>query len=79
MTYDYTKRGKEEPMFSCLLCKFNTGNKYNFNRHLTTAKHKKMTIIDKEREKDNKQYCCENCGKRYKHRQGLSFHRKKCK
>jgi hypothetical protein len=64
--------------FTCEKCNFNCSNKKDFNRHLNTAKHVRIT-------KDNNskqlplllEYTCE-CGKCYKHKSGLCKHKHKC-
>jgi len=70
--------GNEESSFSCECCKYSTSSKYNYERHLSTAKHIKMTNRVNNGGKKSKKYLCEDCGKSYKYRQGLSFHRKTC-
>ena len=52
--------------FICKMCKYNTNNKSNFNRHLKSKKHIK-----------NCENVCE-CGKLYKTRSGLWKHKKIC-
>ena len=37
---------KHQNNYSCLLCDFTCSNKYNFNQHLLTAKHKKMMMTN---------------------------------
>ena len=75
-------------MFSCADCDYNTGNKKDYNKHLLTAKHIKLTIILTNTDKNTpnvpndlkshvKKYNCE-CGKTYLHRQSLFTHKKKC-
>tara|TARA_B100000035_G_C21033250_1_gene569496 strand:+ start:2920 stop:3786 length:867 start_codon:yes stop_codon:yes gene_type:complete len=68
---------KEETSFYCDCCNYTTSSKFNYERHLSTVKHKKMTKR-KNGEKESKTHMCEDCGKVYKYRQGLSFHRKTC-
>jgi hypothetical protein len=47
------------------------------DRHYSTDKHKRMTLDDKKVPKSSASYFC-NCGKEYKHRQGLWKHKKMC-
>ena len=65
--------------WNCETCDFNCSNKYNFNKHLVTKKHKLLTNADPNIVKNaNKSYVCE-CGIEYKHRQSLHTHKKKCR
>jgi len=67
--------------YSCDICHFSTSNKYNYEKHLGTPKHKKMQEIqqkcgasDEKMLKNASTYC----SKIYKSRNGLWLHRKKC-
>ena len=73
-------------IFLCEICDYNTCNKKDFKKHLSTDKHKteeNNTILipkipkNPQKSEDFKVYEC-FCGKRYKHRQNLYAHRKKC-
>jgi len=86
MTNDDKKNPKKTPKYLCKKCDFNTSNKKDYNRHISTPKHqnddKMMTNDDKKPQKnpngdDQPLFACE-CGKHYKYRQGLSVHKKKC-
>jgi len=72
-----TKTPKNPCEYICKLCDFKCSNKKDYNRHLLTAKHKLMTTDDDKTPKNPAAYICD-CGKSYKHRQGLSLHKKKC-
>jgi hypothetical protein len=61
-------------LFECKLCDYHTSKTSSYNKHLTTAKHIKMTKIDAMY--DNSYQC--NCGKEYKQRQGLWRHKQVC-
>ena len=64
--------------FICKKCDYITSNKKDYNKHLLTEKHKILTNVDNKSPKiPNKEFTCE-CGKKYKHRQSLSVHKKKC-
>ena len=65
--------------FICENCKFITGNKNDYNRHLLTSKHKFSTLsTDFSTDFTQKyKYKC-NCGKLYKDRSGLWYHKKSC-
>ena len=74
----YNKNVKKCNKFICDNCNFNTSNKYNYDKHILTAKHKKLTTdLQKDAEKCIIGYKCE-CGKNYKHRQSLYNHKNKC-
>ena len=60
--------------YKCDLCDYFTSNKGDYNKHLNTAKHKRVTSGDAKLSKSHK---C-NCGKEFKHRQGLWKHKQKC-
>lgn len=68
---------KSSNKFMCESCNYTTCRLSQYNRHLATMKHKMMTNNDKG-SNGSKMYLCKSCGKQYKHRQGLSFHKKKC-
>ena len=74
MTDDGHKVAKQ---FCCATCDYHTGKKNHYERHLETVKHIKMTNRVNNGQ-TGKKYLCEDCGKSYKYRQGLSFHRKTC-
>ena len=80
---------KNAKKFHCAKCDFLTSNKYDFNRHLSTAKHK-MDKKNAKNEKKNaraclvtecktgdKKYRCPS-GRTYKYQSGLCKHRHKC-
>ena len=69
-------KGKKGMVYFCEMCGYKCGSQYHINRHYNTKKH-----IKKKGEKGNNDnpFKCENCGKNYKHSQGLSKHKKKCK
>ena len=65
----------ENRCYECLLCNYKCSNKFNFNKHLGTAKHKKLQMNDAK--SCHTDYRCD-CGKNYKYRQGLHAHKKIC-
>ena len=74
----------EKNKYSCLFCNYNTFNKKDFNKHLSTDKHKKLENANLDEEKNpknpivnDKLFKCE-CGKSYKHQSSLCNHKKKC-
>jgi hypothetical protein len=73
------------PKFCCQLCNIKTDNKKDFEKHLLTSKHKKLTIgnkmvteIPQNTQDKDIQYICETCNKEYKSRVGLWRHKKLC-
>lgn len=60
--------------FICEKCDFICSKKSDYEKHLLTRKHKND---DKKAPKSAEQNVC-ICGKRFKYRQGLFVHRKKC-
>ena len=64
--------------FTCDKCDFKCCKQSNYEKHLTTRKHKNnYNELQIEEEKMPKKYDC-ICGKMYNHRQGLYVHKKKC-
>jgi hypothetical protein len=73
----------KKPLYFCDLCRFTSGNKKDYSRHLTTAKHSTNSEWQQEStEKPLKTpgplgFSCK-CGKIYTDRTGLWRHMKKC-
>jgi len=70
--------------YICKCCDYNTSRKSQYDRHLTTLKHKIRTNTNFDEDKkfqkvpdDNKEYNCQ-CGKNFKHASSLWNHKKKC-
>jgi hypothetical protein len=59
--------------YKCEKCDYKCNNKTSFDKHLSTRKHEKGNIKEHE-----KLYSCKQCNKSYRHRQGLSIHKKTC-
>jgi len=76
MTLNDKKIPKNPANYFCSNCDYNTVSRKDFNKHLATDKHKKMTNDDEKSQKIAKYVC--SCGKQYKYRQGLFNHTKKC-
>ena len=84
-----TQNSQKSPqVFICQLCDYITYRKTDFTKHLSTLKHQNSDNDDKNSDNDDKNsdnfsskvaksHICD-CGKIYKHRQGLSYHKKKC-
>ena len=67
--------------FSCEKCDFVCSNKYNYNSHLITRKHKMLTNANFDANRKTAKPCivytCD-CGTTYNHKSSLSRHRKSC-
>ena len=79
MTENDTGGQKNKILYECLICDFNTYSKYNIDKHYSSDKHIKMTKNYNVTLQNNTDigYKC-NCGKEYKHRQGLWKHKQVC-
>ena len=66
--------------YQCTDCQYICVKKYNWLKHLNTAKHYNFLNenISLQNENENKIYTC-NCGKTYIHHSSLWNHKKKCK
>ena len=72
------------PKFSCISCDYNTSRKSNYETHLLSDKHKRVTnrlqmglkSVKKQQEQAETFNC--SCGKQYQHRQSLWKHKKSC-
>ena len=63
--------------FFCEKCDFKSNKKNDFNRHLLTAKHLKITMDNNFTHFTDKKFKCE-CSKEFKFNSGLSKHKKTC-
>ena len=69
---------KVAKLFICEYCDYECCKKSDYEKHLTTRKHKNTTICDKVQQENLHTFiCC--CGKSYNHRASLFNHKKKCK
>ena len=66
--------------FSCVCCNIRTNNKKDYNNHILTAKHSKLTTVNNEETQIPNiiVLICEKCNKKYKSRVGLWKHKKQC-
>ena len=72
-----TKSRKKSPKkYCCKKCHYHSSNKFDFDKHLSTTKHKMVTNDNKKSQKVATLTCA--CGKTYKFKSGLSRHQKKC-
>ena len=63
--------------FVCEKCNYITSRKSQFERHISTYKHKNTTNTTNLVQKSSNNFVCE-CGKEYKHHSSLWNHKKKC-
>ncbi len=68
---------KNPQKYICKECNYNTSNKKDYNKHITTRKHLLLTDIDEKIPKNPQPFMCE-CGKNYKYRQSFHAHKKTC-
>ena len=70
---------KSSENFYCDFCDYITARKSQFDRHLLTPKHKNTykILTNTYTESSDQIFTC-GCGKKYKHRQSLFNHKKKC-
>jgi Txe/YoeB family toxin of Txe-Axe toxin-antitoxin module len=68
------------PKYFCETCGTKTNNKKDYDKHITTLKHKKLTSVNKELTENipNLFFACQICKKEYKSRVGLWKHKKIC-
>ena len=72
------------PLYCCEFCHIETNNKKDFNKHLLTLKHKNRHSLTKNEHfltdlsQNIPTFDCLKCGKNYKSRTGLWYHKKKC-
>jgi hypothetical protein len=72
------KKDKKNNEYNCNICNFICSKKYHYERHLMTAKHKKITdeITNGNKKAELKFICI--CGKEYTNRHNLCRHKKNC-
>jgi hypothetical protein len=64
--------------FECVKCNYRTSSKKDYNKHLSTAKHKKLTNLTQFVPQSTNAFVCNICNKVYKSRMGLWQHTQKC-
>ena len=74
---------KSSKIYNCNICDYSSSRKSQYERHLSTNKHKKLQSFNTSSQdlthyKENYKYICELCSKIYKSREGLWYHKKKC-
>jgi hypothetical protein len=68
--------------FNCKNCHFECSRKYDWDRHISTRKHKNRTLLndfEQKSVKKHKDYICNIYSKIYTARNGLWYHQKSCK
>ena len=68
---------KSSIKYECKLCDYNTSRQSQYDRHLNTAKHQNRTIRTDKVLKGSNLFECD-CGKVYKARNSLWYHKQKC-
>ena len=64
--------------FVCEKCDFRCSKQSNYDTHLLTYKHQKITGNNQTESKPSLSFICPNCNKKYSHLSGLCRHRKIC-
>lgn len=74
-----TKCSAPKTIFVCEVCAYNTNRKSQYDRHILSLKHNRLTNTDFFSSKCSAplEFKC-ICGKNYKHKQSLYNHKKKC-
>jgi len=67
---------KSSVKFECKCCDYATSKQSQYDRHLLTSKHKRLTYPNENGQKGTIHSC--HCGKIYKHLSSLCKHRKSC-
>ena len=68
---------KTAKTFECKLCDFVCSKQSNYDKHISTGKHKRLTNIENDN-KNAKIFTCDLCSKHYFSRVGLWKHEKVC-
>ena len=72
------KSQKIAKKFICKNCDYDTSKKNDYEKHLTTTKHKNTTKKETIQQENLNTFIC-SCSKSYNHRASLFNHKKKCK
>ena len=68
---------RKKNIFECKSCDFSSSKEIEYNRHISTSKHKKLTNLDIVNE-NTEIFVCNTCSKQYFSRVGLWKHYKIC-
>lgn len=72
---------KKGQLYECKACDYTTMRERDFNKHLLTRKHEKLRLLEQNLEQKSptsEKYICEKCGKIYKARNSLWYHKRGC-
>ena len=83
MNEKVAKVAKVAKKYTCNYCDYISCKESDYNKHLFTAKHKKRAILNNLNNFEQKSFQtqifeCKKCNKKYKGRNGLWYHEKKC-
>ena len=67
---------KSSKKYICNFCDYFTDKKSQYERHILTLKHKRLTDTYQKSSVGSTSYFMCNCGKEYKHKQSLFTHKK---
>ena len=78
---------KNRIIYECNICNYNTSNKYDYEKHVNTIKHKNNELATKSailatnlsQKSQDHNFICYNCNRHYKDKSGLWRHKQKCK
>ena len=76
---DTNKKSAENRLhkFNCDFCHYFTNKKSDYDRHLLTPKHERLTNPNENAQKSATYYTCK-CGNDYKHMSSFCKHKKTC-
>ena len=71
---------QNKKLFICEICNYSSSKQSNLNIHLSTSKHLSRTKLNAENAIENAsiEYNCKFCNRKYKARNSLWYHEKKC-
>ena len=83
---EIAKSQTQKKSYLCNCCDYNTCNKFDYEKHMQTTKHKSNFMAinghilsqKSQTNEDNKLFTCQPCNKSYKDYSGLWKHKKKC-
>ena len=78
---------KNRIIYECNICNYNTCNKYDYEKHIKTLKHKNndsatnpaILATNLSQKSQDHNFTCYNCNRHYKDKSGLWRHKQKCK